>query len=347
MLRSSIRAPATATLVPLALGLLLATPLAAEAQGFNCRYAHYADEAAICQDSALGRLDDQLTSAYNNVYRRLPPDAQRRLDRDEDAWLLQRRQCGADPRCLTEAYQQRMSALQGEIGNGTPSHNPPPGFPVPPPQFRPFGGGPVAVGPGFPPPLPPGFRQAGQGGVEERDTRAPLIERRQSTETVEERDTRESQPARQNDRTTEGPSQTTTVTTETRSAPDQGDTETSQRWPERKSSKHTKTNRPAKRETVTESHTDQATPDKPAAETEASPKPAKETHAATQPPSPRPPLSSSTEPPAAKPAKAATRPTREQKREAIAAPAQPQQSSGSSEAPVKPAIRWVDPPPSQ
>ena len=344
MSRSIFRLPAAmaVTVAPLALGVLLAAPEPAVAQSFNCRWAHYTDEAAICQDRALGRLDDQLNSVYTETFRRLSPDAQRRLDRDENAWVAQRRQCGADPACLTQAYQHRMHQLQAETGAAEqPPRNPPPGFPSPPPQFRPFGGGPVAVGPGFPPPLPPGFRQPGQGGVEERDTRSPVIERRQSTETIEQRDTRDPQPA--------GPSQTTMITTETRPAPDQGDTEMSQTRTDRKSSKHTKKNRPAKRETVTESHTDQATPDKPAAEAAAPPK---ETHAAAPPPVPPSPpaVSGSTEPPAAKPAaaaKAAPQPEREQKREATAAPAQPQQSSGSSEAPAKPAIRWVDPPPSK
>ena len=346
MPRSVINVSAAAA--PLAFSLLLALPGPAAAQGFNCRYVHYTDEAAICQDPALGRLDDQLTSVYNGVYQRLPPEAQHRLDRDEDAWVIERRRCGADPGCITEAYRRRMATLQdANAASGTQPRNPPPSFPVPP--FRPFGGGPVAVGPGFPPPLPPGFRQPGQGGVEERDTRAPLIERRQSTEIVEERDTREPQPARQNERTTEGPSQTTTMTTETRSAPDQGDIETSQTRADRKSSKHTKTNRPAKRETVTESHTDQVTPDKPAAETGAPPKPPKETHAAVPPsPPPTPPASSSsTEPSAAKPAKAAAQPAREQKREATVTPAQPQVSGSSEPASGKPSIRWVDPPPSQ
>src|SRR5690348_10219512 len=88
---------AAAALVPFTLALLLAPMQPSNAQSFNCRFAHYTDEAAICQDPTLGRLDNRLNSVYNGVYRRLPPDAQRRLDRDEDSWVAQRRQCGADP----------------------------------------------------------------------------------------------------------------------------------------------------------------------------------------------------------------------------------------------------------
>src|SRR5690348_8540227 len=110
------RPSAPAAVLPLALGLLLAAPPTAGAQSFNCRSAHYTDEAAICQDPALGRLDNQLTSVYNSVYRRLPADAQRRLDRDEDSWVVQRRQCGADPACITQAYHHRMRQLDSEIG---------------------------------------------------------------------------------------------------------------------------------------------------------------------------------------------------------------------------------------
>src|SRR5438067_1196228 len=63
------------------IALLLATTacFAAQAQSFNCRFAHYTDEAAICQDPALGRLDNQLNSAYRDAMRRLPPPEQRRL----------------------------------------------------------------------------------------------------------------------------------------------------------------------------------------------------------------------------------------------------------------------------
>ena len=107
------------------------------------------DQADTRLVSAVGRLDDQLNSIYNDAMRRLSPEGQRRLDRDEDAWVAERRQCGADPNCITQAYRRRMRQLQGEVGAAEqPPRNPPPGFPLPPPPFRPYGGAPVATAPG-------------------------------------------------------------------------------------------------------------------------------------------------------------------------------------------------------
>jgi uncharacterized protein YecT (DUF1311 family) len=390
-----IRIPRQATaaaLLPLALSLLLASPHSAGAQSFNCRYAHYADEAAVCQDPALGRLDNQLNSVYNGVMRRLPSEAQRRLDRDEDSWVAQRRQCGADPACITRAYHQRMHQLDSEVGSvEQPMRHPPAGFP-PPPPFHPYGGAPVAVAPGFPPPPPFGPPRQTTETIEERGAPAPQIERRQSTETTQERETRsprieqrqsteiiekpgtpapqierrqstestqerDTRPPRienQTEGTAEPPAQRETVSTETRSASDRDGMDISQPTSDHKSSKRKKASRSTKapHETGSESHTDQATSDKPTSPENA---PAssthKETHAVAAPPPPPPPPASSglSEAPTVKqsaPAKTTSPPAREQKREAAAAPAQQQQSSASSEAPSKPAIRWVDPPPS-
>ena len=322
MLRPPIDVPATAILVPLAVALLFAIPGVAMAQGFNCRYAHYTDEAAICQDPALGRLDDQLTATYNSVYRQLPPDAQRRLDRGEDAWVLERRRCGANSGCLSEAYRRRLAVLRGEIGAAeTQPRNPPPGFPVPAPPFLPFGGFPVANAPGFPPPLPPGFRQPNES-VEERDTQAPQSERQKSTETVEQRDNRAAPPERAVERTAEAPPQTTTiVTTEPGSAREQAATDETRPLSARKSAKRTRAGRSAKptHEAVGESRTDQPAPPQPAPAEAAVPSPLKETHAA------------------ATPAPRATQPN-----------SGSSQASGPSEpASGKPVIRWVDPPPAR
>jgi uncharacterized protein YecT (DUF1311 family) len=196
MSRWSNRAPAPAHLLSFAFSLLAAAavfaPEPAMAQSFNCRYAHYADEAAICQDQALGRLDNQLTSVYNDAYRRLPPQEQRRLDQNEDAWVLQRRQCGADPNCIAQAYHRRMHELGSEMGaaGAQPRQHPQPSGFLPPPAFRPFGGGaPVAAAPALPPPLPPGFRPPPAEAIQRQETAAPQIERRQSTVTTEGRDT--------------------------------------------------------------------------------------------------------------------------------------------------------------
>lgn len=192
----------------------------AQAQGFDCRYAHYADEAAICQDRTLGRLDDQLTHTFNQTMRRLPDQEQRRLDREEDSWVLERRRCGADPNCIARAYQSRMQQLE-RLGAGEQQRPAglPPGFPPAPPFFG--GGAPYASGTAVPPPPP--FVDLRQGAprrgapsrtiegsqsgpiIERREDRAPQIEQRQSNRAVEQEDQPQQSAGRQSTEVIEQP----------------------------------------------------------------------------------------------------------------------------------------------
>src|SRR5215813_6341122 len=84
---------------------------AAHAQAFDCRKAHFADEKLICHTPALSRLDEQLTAVYNRAFDGLPASGQRRLDREEDRWVVSRRQCGADADCIDTAYHRRLREL--------------------------------------------------------------------------------------------------------------------------------------------------------------------------------------------------------------------------------------------
>ena len=106
---------------PAALGLFVIASAPAAAQRFNCRYAHYADERAICRDPALGRLDDELSFVFNDTTRRLPAQEHRKIEQDETAWVIQRRQCGANPDCVAQAYRSRMTRLASAPGSSRPS----------------------------------------------------------------------------------------------------------------------------------------------------------------------------------------------------------------------------------
>jgi uncharacterized protein len=90
-------------------GLLLVQ--SAHAQGFNCRYARTPDESAICRDARLSQLDERLSNRFYRLRENLSHRDQARLDRDEGAWLMARRQCGSNRACIVKAYRVRLSEL--------------------------------------------------------------------------------------------------------------------------------------------------------------------------------------------------------------------------------------------
>lgn len=336
--RSGSRLPLLASTV--LLGAL--SCLAAPAQSFNCRYAHYTDETAICQDQALGRLDNQLNSVFNDTMRRLPPQEQQRLGQSEDAWVRERRRCGADSRCIAQAYQNRMHQLEGMTASRD-EHQPaaaPPGFPPPPPfAFGP--GGPPVLGAAVPPPFG-AYRQPSQR-AEPPEDRGLQIGQRRTTETIEQRDNRTPQPDRSQptqiiqqredraawpERAVEGSAQPqqNSVTHETEPGPDRaGTADTKQR---------TRSSRRAK---AAAAHA------KPPADATTAAQPANPEAENTAPTAP------SDHQDAGKPAPGAKAPPPPPHEDKLAAPAPPPPPSGSSTEPAhnKPAIRWVDPPPSK
>lgn len=91
----------------LAAALLL--PAAASAQSFNCRYARFADEVAICQSPLLSRLDERMSRRFYEA-RNEVGDAS--LDADQDAWLRSRRSCGSDEACIEDSYRERIRELR-------------------------------------------------------------------------------------------------------------------------------------------------------------------------------------------------------------------------------------------
>jgi uncharacterized protein len=113
------RAALTAHFLPAALGaLLIAAGFAAgsaNAQSFECRYAHYPDERTICQDPALGQLDQELASVYRRVMLKLPRREAEALDKNEDTFVIARRRCGDHRACIEQSYRNRIQELQAAV----------------------------------------------------------------------------------------------------------------------------------------------------------------------------------------------------------------------------------------
>ncbi|AUW40033.1 hypothetical protein AL485_15930 [Serratia liquefaciens] len=89
--------------------LLLCGP--AYAASFNCRLAEQADERAICADPHLSEQDVRLATTYHLLREQLLMGGRGALQDEQQAWLGQRRQCGADRACLQKQYTVRQQAL--------------------------------------------------------------------------------------------------------------------------------------------------------------------------------------------------------------------------------------------
>lgn len=83
------------------------------AAGFDCKKAATPVEKAICADEKLSELDEYL-SRYYAVALDTMPDAASCLKADQRDWVKSsRNSCGSDTKCLTKAYLERLSILDG------------------------------------------------------------------------------------------------------------------------------------------------------------------------------------------------------------------------------------------
>lgn len=83
----------------------------AHAASFNCHLAEHADERAICADPYLSEQDVRLATTYRLLQQQLLMGGRGALQDEQQAWLRQRRQCGADRVCLQQQYTLRQQAL--------------------------------------------------------------------------------------------------------------------------------------------------------------------------------------------------------------------------------------------
>lgn len=81
------------------------------AASFDCTKASTPYEKAVCANSNLSSLDDQLAIAYKNARATsADPEALKKTQID---WIKSTRQCASDTSCIEKAYKDRILALSG------------------------------------------------------------------------------------------------------------------------------------------------------------------------------------------------------------------------------------------
>ena len=88
----------------------------AQAQSFNCRKAYFADEKLICTSPELSRLDERLDRIFGQNRRLLSQAGRDALDREEERWVVARRRCGPDHRCVEDFYRRPHRRADRELG---------------------------------------------------------------------------------------------------------------------------------------------------------------------------------------------------------------------------------------
>ena len=100
-------------LTALSLLALLATALPAAAASFPCDKAETPDEKAICANLALNDRDVEMATRFEILKEVLPMGGRTKMQDDQEAWLKERRTCGADAACLRDLYEARLRTLRG------------------------------------------------------------------------------------------------------------------------------------------------------------------------------------------------------------------------------------------
>ncbi len=71
-----------------------------------------ADERAICASRLLNDRDVELALRFTQMMGLVPLGGQDLLQRDQTAWLAQRRACADDDDCLMQRYDERILRLR-------------------------------------------------------------------------------------------------------------------------------------------------------------------------------------------------------------------------------------------
>jgi uncharacterized protein YecT (DUF1311 family) len=82
---------------------------------FDCSKARTWSEQAVCNDTALSKLDRQLASLYRSAQSQRTGSTRDALKREQRAWVKQREACESAPQsfdCLRRAYDTRISQLE-------------------------------------------------------------------------------------------------------------------------------------------------------------------------------------------------------------------------------------------
>ena len=89
------------------------------AASFDCTKATTLVEKAICSESDLSALDEQLMAKYKDALSSAPNAAN--LKNDQKSWLVNTRNKCQDTACLKRAYIERIAALERIAGSTAPS----------------------------------------------------------------------------------------------------------------------------------------------------------------------------------------------------------------------------------
>ncbi len=87
----------------------------ASAASFDCNKARTANEKAICNDRWLNDQDVRMSQLYDIVRRLVPMGSRGAIMDDQSIWLKQRDGCGADRRCIANAYSRRIGQLNAVL----------------------------------------------------------------------------------------------------------------------------------------------------------------------------------------------------------------------------------------
>lgn len=101
------------TLIASILAASALTPAsAADYAPLNCARASSAGEKAICRDYALGQLEARMATLYQWATSFVAMGQRGDIEDNQRAFLKTREACGADLRCLRQAYDTRIAQLQ-------------------------------------------------------------------------------------------------------------------------------------------------------------------------------------------------------------------------------------------
>jgi uncharacterized protein YecT (DUF1311 family) len=100
----------------IAVATLAGAGTGAQAQSFNCRKAYFPDEKLICTSPELSNLDERLDGIFRQNLRLLSKAGRDALDREEERWVVARRRCGRDYRCVEGFYRSRIGELSERLG---------------------------------------------------------------------------------------------------------------------------------------------------------------------------------------------------------------------------------------
>jgi uncharacterized protein len=91
---------------------IVLTPSPAQTAGFVCSRAGNAAERAVCNDSELSGMDDEMTELYRSHLKELPSREAKSLRSTQRAWLTDRNRCEEIIPCLRARYKERIMWLK-------------------------------------------------------------------------------------------------------------------------------------------------------------------------------------------------------------------------------------------